>query len=253
MMSNPCESPLEPVTLPLAVIFDECSTMALKCAEIYRLLGEKHAPFANLEGVWCKAFNEQRSNANLFKRLSSRKDSYSLSIDDQVGNAQSVIYHLDSILRPLQRTPVLPVPALQFAIRLETYLSRFLSQSVTVCNDTELKKLLETMLETSLSHVEMFKRTLQEWLPGEEAFKKIHDAIDDLFCNMQKSGFGQVDILKVAAKFEGRLAQYLQSTNVGEHAGVRDLLNCLADKNQDYITRIKVEIEKAVVKEKGTA
>lgn len=253
MASNAAGSSLDLVTLPVNVIFEGCSIVALKSAEIYRVFAEKHAQFADLERMWHEASDEARSDSDHFKRLSILKEPGLLDPDERVCDARSVIHHLDSIFRTLQRTPVLPVPALQFAIRLEAYLSRFLSESVTVCNHPELKKLLEGMLDTSLKHVEVFKQALGKWLPGDEALAKIRDVIDDLFFHMQKLGFSQVDILKVAVQFEDRLSRYLRASDVGEYSEMGNILSALVDKNQNNLEFIKKELEKVVAKEKGTA
>lgn len=250
MVSNAIESAFFAAMTRRNEVFDECSMIASKCAEIYGIFSERHAQFPDLAPIWRKAYNEATERAEQFKMLSQLKETSFPSLDDQVGDTHSVNHQLGSIIRTLKRTPVLPVPGLQFAIRLGTYVSGFLSQSVSVCKDAELSKLLSEMLETGMEHIQMFERTLNEWMPGEEALAKIGAGIDDLFSNMQKYSFRQVDILNVAVKFEGRLAQYLEASKATGRTELRDLLDCLVARNEESISLIKSALDNLVAKEK---
>lgn len=237
MSSKPVESHLLP--LHVKMVLEKCAMIQLKSADIYRHLACQHAQYRELGTLWMKASREEEHHARQFDMLTKLKGGSIVKLNVELGDAAAVLERLDAISGNLQRAILSPLRSLEGAIKLEGYLRRFHSNSVTVCRDPELKKLLDAMMDNDTDHVQLFEKAREEWLPGKEVKLKVLDDVERLFLEIRKYRLTPEEVAKVAVKVQSGLDEFLQSSATGDQSEIRGLKDRLVEKSQGQVALIK--------------
>jgi len=236
----------------MRIVLDKCALIELKCSEIYRHLAQEHSESRRLQALWLRAAEEEEHHARQFKMISRLKGESIESLKIELCDTTEMLESLDSLLDKLKSTSVTPVRALQLAVDLETNLNRFHANSVTVCKDQELAKLLDAMMNFDLDHVRMFEKELEEWLGGQGSRSHILNKVEELFQEIKRCNLTPVDTLKVAINFEKQLSKYFRDPVAGsEHAEMQHLLESMIEKNQGFLVLVQEKLARLVAERAG--
>lgn len=140
-------------------ILDQCALIESKCAELYKHFAEVTNDNPELETLWKKTALEEEHHALQFNMLARVKEGIT-KINIDIAKAKFVLQQLDDLLARIRKAKLTAVETLQVGIRLEGYLSEFHCDSVVVCEDPDMTKLLNAMMKIDVEHAGMLQRAL---------------------------------------------------------------------------------------------
>ncbi|WP_324079398.1 hypothetical protein [Geomonas sp.] len=156
-------------------MLDQCALIETKCAEVYKHFAKITADTPELEALWKKTALEEEHHALQFNMLARVKEGIT-AIRADLDKVKFVLQQLDDLFARIGKAKLTAVETLEVGIRLETYLSQYHCNSIIVCEDPDMAKLLDAMMKIDVEHSEMLKRVLQRMthpsckagkLPGE--------------------------------------------------------------------------------------
>lgn len=170
---QPRKEGVSPAALQTTLILDRCAAIETRCGDIYRHFAElcQHQP--ELEILWKKTAHEEDHHALQFKMLSRLKGEGIAGVNLDVACVTGALNKVEDLFRRIKASRISAVDMLRVAIRLETNLSRYHSNSVVACEEPELKQLLDSMMNFDLDHVEMLQKALDKLMAGMEEGKEL--------------------------------------------------------------------------------
>jgi rubrerythrin len=145
-------------------ILDQCALIETKCADMYRYLAQKYASIPELAALWIKTANEEDNHAMQFQILKKTKGRGIIDVAADCSSVSEGLKKVESLFNQIMHSSFSPVEAVQLALKLESYLGRFHSASVTICNDEATQNLLKAMMANDLGHENMLKEMLDKLL-----------------------------------------------------------------------------------------
>ncbi|HJV64885.1 MAG TPA: hypothetical protein VJ550_04040 [Geomonas sp.] len=139
-------------------ILDQCALIETRCAELYKHFAKITAD-TELESLWKKTALEEEHHALQFKMLARLKEGIKIKAD--VLKVKLVLQQLNDLFARIEKSRLSAIETLQVGIRLEGYLSQYHCNSIVVCDDAEMAKLLEAMMKIDIEHTDMLRRVLE--------------------------------------------------------------------------------------------
>lgn len=165
---QPRKEAVSPAALQTMFILDQCAAIETKCGEIYRHFAELCKDHPELETLWKKTAHEEDHHALQFRMLSRLKGEGIAGVNLDVSSVTNALKKVEDLFRRIKASRISAVDMLKVAIRLETNLSRYHSNSVVACEEPELKQLLDSMMNFDLDHAQMLQKALDKLEGGME-------------------------------------------------------------------------------------
>ena len=141
-------------------VLDLCTSVEMKCADLYRQLEIIHADFPEIALLWRKTAIEEDNHAAQFKLASRLKGAGMEGVKVNTEKVTFILQSIESYMDKIKNSHPSPTEALSFAIHLEDTLSEFHMSTAVAFNDPELPKLFHAMMGNDIGHVTMLKDTL---------------------------------------------------------------------------------------------
>lgn len=213
------------LSMEKSFILDQCAQIESKCAEVYRHFAAIHADAAELAALWQKTADEEEDHAQAFRMLGRMKGEGVGGVHADSTGVAAALRKLESLIELLKMSTVPPMEALKLALRMEAYLSQFHVNVVAVCDDAEMQKLLNAMMNNDLEHTEALEKTLEKFSVRSEGHPELHGKLQALIGEMKSAHLPLADTLKLELEFQAYLNEYYATLpTAGDAVGIRELL-----------------------------
>lgn len=233
------------LSLDKMFILDQCALIETRCAEVYRYFAKIHAAIPEMEALWNKTADEEDNHAMQFKMLCKLKVESEIKVNADVYSTSAVLKNLTALFEKVNGSTPSPIESLKLAIKLETYLSQYHSNSVTSCSDGDIQNLLNAMMNSDLGHVTMLEKALHKLTDDKDGFTAVLKKLEALFAQMDNSNISPIQVLKLAIKFETFLSQYRSySADACDDAEMQGLFTTMLGNNSDHVAMLEKALHK---------
>ncbi|GFO69496.1 hypothetical protein GMLC_30750 [Geomonas limicola] len=227
-------------------ILDRCAQIELKCAQVYQRFAQMHAEFPEIQTLWFKTAREEEAHAAQFKMLAKlkRSDVVGLSVNDT--DTQAALEAMDRLLERMRTGYLDPEQALMLAIKLENQAGKFHSNSVVICRDPELKKLLDAMMGHDQDHESALVKALAEIKRRRgSGLTEALQLVERLAEQIDGAGLSPMDTLKAVLRFENLVSKQLLKSQAGKRGTELQLiLKDIMEKNSAQLQLIHQRLER---------
>jgi rubrerythrin len=162
MHSKATKAPTPSLPLENMLVLDQCALIEEKCAALYHHFATLHPELPELEALWKKTALEEEHHAVQFQMLSRMKGEGVTSIKTDSAKVTAVLKKLESLFEQVKTSTISPADTLRLGMKLESYLSEFHANSVVICGNSEMTRLLNAMMKNDLDHVAMLEKALEK-------------------------------------------------------------------------------------------
>ncbi len=141
------------ISLNDQLLLEKCRTIELLNKELYDRFAETY--FDNPEAVylWRKTASEEENHAEQFSLALKLKKGLLLENSLSIEKADKLIENLNAVIIRVIETPFSLLDALEFAIKIENYLTNFHLSCIATFKDKSFEMLFKAMMNSDQQHI----------------------------------------------------------------------------------------------------
>jgi len=143
-------------------ILEICCRIEETSADLYRYFSEIYADNPQISALWEKTAMEEDSHAEHFRLACRLRGSGIQTLKTDINKATAILAKIQRIYESVQKSPPAIKDALQFAIKLELFLSEYHMSTVATYEDKNLEALFSSMMKNDKDHASMLEKVYKE-------------------------------------------------------------------------------------------
>lgn len=223
--------------LEKSFLLDKCAQIECKCAEVYRHFAQIHADSHELAALWKKTADEEENHAQAIRIVRRVKGEGITGVNADSAGIAAALKKLESLIELLKMSTIPPVEALKLALRMETYLSQFHVNAAAICDDPEMQKLLNAMMNHDIEHIDMLEGALAQHHSTNQGHPELHLKLQALIGEMQAAHLSLDEVVKLELEFQAFLNEQYAMLPAGDAVGMRELIEA-ALRNHANLARL---------------